>query len=558
MKKYIYLLGAFALTATLLQSCADSLDGVEQQGVLDTDKYYANATDNDAIALITSVYNSAWENYGGYPGSRNGTTVATMSDDFLATGTSIYSGATLVNAMTDDFTGLFSINYKCNMIIEKLQESSAERSRVVGEAYFWRAWAYFKLIRGWGNPPLVDHVLASNELQPGNGNTADLWNYVFTSLQEAIKRLPSKSNMNSQADLGARVTKEAAYALLGKAYLYSGDSVSAVTALEEVVNSGLYGLIDDFEDLYTPRADFSKEYMWEFNAADDNDVNRDAEQKIDFYFNWRSEVLTMPGGSHLSGFSQGYSTNFVNKDFYDFLVARSELGKPRQKGTVWTIDEAANMFITLSDDSYKGSKNYEGDNLKALTDKGMSKEHAAFQLLWNNFTNASATNCAGYLPVKVYMWNSDTYTVTSTNGIFSKANYPGMRYAEVLLLYAEAALGSSSQQKGLAALNQVRDRAGLAPLSTYNLQDVKDERRAELWGEGERFFDVVRWGDAPTAFANVGKNLYQLTADANTFTTNLVTTPFSGWTGWQDKYKLFPYPYSEMKLNPNLVQNPGW
>ena len=78
------------------------------------------------------------------------------------------------------------------------------------------------------------------------------------------------------------------------------------------------------------------------------------------------------------------------------------------------------------------------------------------------------------------------YPATLDKDLYSKANYPGMRYAEVLLLYAEPLLGTSSESAGLAALNEVVQRAGLDALGTYTLQTVKDEKRAELWGEGER------------------------------------------------------------------------
>lgn len=265
----------------------------------------------------------------------------------------------------------------------------------------------------------------------------------------------------------------------------------------------------------------------------------------------------MPGGSHLSGFSQGYNETYSSKDFYNFMVARGEKGKPRQMGSVWSIDDAVQMFITLSGDEYKNSPNYEGNMMKALEEKGYTEKQAANMLLWGNYVSPSVNSCEGYFPAKQYMWHSDMYTATSDKDLYSKANYPGMRYAEVLLLYAEAALGTSSENTGLTALNEVRQRAGLSSLGTYTLQNLKDEKRAELFYEGERFFDVIRWGDAAANFANVGKYAYVLNGNTDN-TTTLLSEPVEGWTGWQLKYSLIPFPYSEMQLNKNLVQNPGW
>jgi hypothetical protein len=325
-----------------------------------------------------------------------------------------------------------------------------------------------------------------------------------------------------------------------------------------VIDSDLYGLVDNFSDLYTVAADFGEEYIWEYNAQDDDEVNRAVAARISFVDNWRAENITMPGGCHLTGFNQGHLASSVSKNFYDFLVARGEKGKNRQMGTVWSIEDAARMFITLSGDEYKGSPNYEGNNLKAAMENyGYSEIEAAYYLLFGGYTAPSLTACDGYLPSKMYMWHSDMYNATNDKDMYSKANYPGMRYSEVLLLYAEACLNSADESKGLAALNKVRVRAGLDALSSYTLQDVIDEKRAELYGERERFHDVVRWGIGSTAFAEVGRYQYSLMM-ANTMTYTVQKDEYAGWTGWQDRYSLFPFPYAEMQLNSNLKQNTGW
>jgi hypothetical protein len=141
---------------------------------------------------------------------------------------------------------------------------------------------------------------------------------------------------------------------------------------------------------------------------------------------------------------------------------------------------------------------------------------------------------------------------------YSRANRVYLRYAEVLLLYAETRfLLGDTTGPGLNALNQVRQRDELAPISALTLQAIKDERRAELYSEPERFFDLLRWGDAPTVLKDEGKKLYTLMAiDANG---DPVVTAIDGpGQGWQEKYWFFPYPQAQIEANPNLHQNPGW
>jgi hypothetical protein len=550
MRKYIAII-SLLLFGVIFHSCTKELDGVYQRGALGSDQFYANATDDQALSLINSIYTSAWGVTTDYSSG--------MTNDRLSTGQSVYAGtSTNTASMTGGFATYYQINYKANMIIEKMASDSPEKKRVIGEAYFWRAWAFMNLIRGWGTPPLVDHVLSADELYPSNSAPSELWNYVFTSLEEAIDRLPSKPDKGQQEAVGPRITKEAAYAVLGKSYLLSGDMANARTYLKKVIDSGSYELIDNFSDLYTIKADFSDEYIWEFNAEDADVANRGRQARITYSSQWRAENITQPGSVHLSGFNQGYSTTFPSEDFYNFLVDRGELGKNRQMGTVWSIEEAAQMFVTLSGAEYEGTPNYEGDNLAIYTDLGYTPLQAGYRLLWNNYDLPTVNTCNGYLPCKMYIWYSDMYPADSDKDLYSKANYPGMRYSEVLLLYAEACLGSASESEGLAALNDVRVRAGLGALGGYTLQDVKDEKRAELWGENERFFDVVRWGDAATEFADVGRYTYTTHGVEDDYSFTVTKESFTGWTGWDDKFKLIPFPYDEMKLNPNLIQNPGW
>ena len=127
-----------------------------------------------------------------------------------------------------------------------------------------------------------------------------------------------------------------------------------------------------------------------------------------------------------------------------------------------------------------------------------------------------------------------------------------MRYAEVLLLAAEAQLQAGNTAKALDYINQIRVRAKEEPLTSVSLSDIKMEERLELCNEAVRYQDLIRWGDAKSALADQGKQVPAFTGDAVQW--NWQNTKY----GFQDKNMLLPIPLKELELNPNMVQNAGW
>ena len=127
-----------------------------------------------------------------------------------------------------------------------------------------------------------------------------------------------------------------------------------------------------------------------------------------------------------------------------------------------------------------------------------------------------------------------------------------MRYAEVLLLAAEANLQAGNTANALKYINMIRERAKLTPLTTVSLSDIKMEKRLELCNEGVRYQDLVRWGDAKTAMAEQGKQVPAFTGSDVQW--NWQNTKY----GFQDRNVLLPIPLKELELNPNMNQNAGW
>ena len=142
-------------------------------------------------------------------------------------------------------------------------------------------------------------------------------------------------------------------------------------------------------------------------------------------------------------------------------------------------------------------------------------------------------------------------------GMVCHQNARWMRYAEVLLLGAEAHLAAGNSGQALKYINEVRDRAKLAPLGTVSLKDIQTEKRLELVGEGTRYQDMIRWGIAADRLKSQGEKCPVLDSNGNVKynTYNKDASKFGFKTG---KHELLPYPGTEIRLNPNITQNPGW
>ena len=134
-----------------------------------------------------------------------------------------------------------------------------------------------------------------------------------------------------------------------------------------------------------------------------------------------------------------------------------------------------------------------------------------------------------------------------------------MRYAEVLLSAAEANFQSGNTGKALQYVNEVRTRAKVTPLTSIDLAKIKLERQVELCMEGQRYLDLVRWGDAYDVLKDQGKNIEMLDIDANgnwILVPDAASSPSYGFK--KGVNELLPYPKEEIDQNPNIIQNPGY
>lgn len=542
MKKII-ILAATLLLSVSFTSCTDRLEN-PQKGVIDLETYYKNAGPAECEQLIAAAYNSFFDmlsvgsgntldilggdmTNGGGSWSDNANAYRDGQELILTLGSWPFSSERRGAKMFESF---YNLIYRCNLIVDNVPDQAGEVARIKGEAKAMRALGLWEAMKWYGTPPFADHIYSDEDMYAPNGDPAEMITWILQNLDEASNALPALPGKGQQAKIGGRFTAEAAKAYYGKVAVWYGTKYKdnailqkGQAALKAVINSGKYDLIP-VEDLFYYRADFCPEYILERNAAE---VSVNQMMQNDNRHTWRGlrfDRIQVPAG--VINYSWGYC--LPSKDFVEFMLAHDGgEDNPRLRSKIISYDR----LLTLPYAPGTTPGVFEGNTL---------------------------VDCVGWFNYLGFMWESEEYSDTGSDHM-SRANDPKLRYADVLLLYAEACVALNSEMAdGLAALNKVRVRAGLEPLASMTYQDVKDERRAEMWGERDRYFDLVRWGDVAQARKDAGKVRYEFYGYKPGTTEYDIRESAGLGHGWDDKFLLFPFPDLQLKANPNLKQNPGW
>lgn len=363
----------------------------------------------------------------------------------------------------------------------------------IGEAKFIRAINHFYACIVFGEVPLVDHVLGPSEYQMGRSSIRDIFNLVEKDLLEAMEVLPERGSWNGEE---GRATKGACQALLARMYLYESSYAKhyagqdprynglnerwadALKYAEFVINSGKYKLVgidgekyatwrspetDGYRYIFTSEGDHSPETVFEITCLQEGLGFNEARGQA--LTNWTcARYMFLADGSETSTtyWGLGLPTQAV-KNLFD-------PGDPRLATTMAYEGAPDEQWIEVG-----GAKRYE-----------MSFSHSVtktYQRKWE-------CSAAEYFDVKMD-WNT------------APSNVKLIRFSDVYLMAAEAALMMGQNDKALNYVNKVRERARNcgtsgqpAALSSVSLQDIMKERRLEFTGEGHRMFDIVRWNIA--------------------------------------------------------------
>lgn len=485
---YIKLLIVFGL----LSSC-DQLLNIDPEFSQDAESFFNTPEDYEraligAYDLMQTSYLQVWIG-------------EIASDNSIAGGESVNDSRGLheIESMThggvnEELRSLMRFNYagiaRTNYIFENRNNIDFEgKERILAEASFLRAYYYFVLVTYFGDVPLlVDRRTSINELS-GLDRTpkAEVYAQIERDLQTAINVL------DWNVPVIGRITKGAAMALLGKVFLYQGKNVEAASVLGEIIftNQAGYGLFNDYSRLFYLENEninedvFTIQYSGQEGGSYDCFVCLEGNAAVGFH-----------GIRQYNGplYGDGNSYNLPTQDLYDAF----EENDPRRDATILDIE----AFIAAQ------------PNPDAISYAIGGGGHTGY---YNN----------------KYIKRLDERGLPDDD-LTSPLNYRVIRFADVLLMAAEAFQKTGNDEGARTELNKVRSRVGMPAINSSGaalLDDILHERRLELSGEGYRFFDLVRTGRAAAEIQGFQPN----------------------------KNELFPIPQVEIDLaGGNWTQNPGY
>jgi hypothetical protein len=403
--------------------------------------------------------------------------------------------------------------YRANQVITNvagIDMDATLRDRYIGEAKFLRAWYYYNLTTIWGNIPLILEPSQPND-KPSQVSQAEVWAQIEKDLMEASAVLPESY---SGDDIG-RATKGAAQGMLGRVYLQQGKNQETVDALAYLISgtgSGQYGLIPNYYDNFRHTTENNQESVFEIqfkmrpeNTGDDAPTSNVGTSRAPFF--------APPG----HGFNDANMHRWV---VHEFLKERTKTGErdPRLAVTALydSTDERGPDFTMVYGSSFT-SKDYDA---------------GIFSRVW----------------YRKYL--NDELRLNEFEVFNGPKNFRSIRFADVLLMYAEALNNLGRTADAYPFVDRVRERAGLEKLSVVKpglsqaqfLQQLMHERVTELTGECVRWNDLARWGyfDDPAKLEELKRR----------------DPEFENFQIPRNKY--MPIPQSEIDINPNLTQNTGW
>jgi len=398
---------------------------------------------------------------------------------------------------------------------DSLKLSDEASLRNVGEACFFRAYAYFELVKTYGDVPLINFKITNptQSIQP-KSPAAAIYAFIDSNLQVASALLPLKSSEYGEGYTG-RLTKGAANTLWAQTYLFRNDWANVVARCNEVISSGQYSLMHEFSDIWRDGGENGPESIFEMQAFVGSGAASNS--AVDYGSDWGTSQQVRQNGAPIQ-WNLGWGWNTPT----DKLVSEWPDDDPRKAKTIL----------------YSG----EPDGGTALGGFGA--------------TLPAYTNPDGNGGLARKYWNKKLYTGNdpalraSTGFINNKGaarwiNHRILRYADVILMLAEASNEMGDGPTAEANLEMIRARAAgdsgktrtKVPYIPFKdqaqmRQAIKDERRWEFAMEGYRFYDLVRWGDAVNVL---------------------------GPLGYTNRARFYPIPQKAIDLSGGvLTQNPEW
>ena len=455
------------LTCCLIFSGCDKFLNVDTQYTQDAENYFQSPEDYEqalvgAYDLLQGSFMSVWIS-------------EIASNNTIAGGESVNDtqGLHQIDEMThggvnSELRSLFRWNYagitRCNFIMENKDNIEfSGKDKILAEAKFLRAFYYFELVKFFGDVPLIidARIGAQEATEIARSPVSEVYAQIEQDLLDASSVLDQISLIKGKA------TKGAAMALLGKVYLYQKKYIEAANKLDEVINSGVYSLISDYSALFSVANENNSETVFdvEYSGAEGGGYGC---------------LICLEGnaGPGFQGIRQyngpiygdGNSYNLPTQNLYDAF----DPADPRRDMTILDID----AFIA------------EQANPESIT------------------YGIGAGGHTGYYNNK-YIKRQNELGLPD-NDLTSPVNYRVIRYADVLLMAAEAHFQNGNISEAQNKVDLVRNRVGVASTTVNSIDDIFNERRYELACEGHWFFDLVRWGKAESAIDGFQTGTHEL------------------------------------------------
>jgi len=514
-----YLLTCCVLALTILPiSCDEGLLDQVNSNTVSTGTFWGNAS--DVSLAVNGMYHPITNTF--FWGRIVHTGAMLRSDIFNVrpfgpnTAMSTFQGeAGAARWSTEIWQEPFKAIFRANAVLENTNETNVSdataRNGFLGQAYFMRAFSYWYLVNLYGNVPLVTNTAQSSaDFFPAQASPSEVWAQIIADFTQAESLLPASWE---GSDIG-RPTSGAATGFIGKSHLYQGNWAEAEAAFNKVISGGMYSLLPaaQYMDNFTEGNENNSESLFELQF-----LGQDA-------FAWGVDI---PGTGNMGNFHIDYAPPGKSPDLSHYI-------------NTWVKDvfEANNETIrrdaTLAYD-YAGSTGYGGVDF--ATDFAAEIELAANE-------GMEAIYSRKYAGMDIGKREEVDFLGTNVG-----TNWRIIRYADVLLMAAEAKNEQGKTAEAEALLNQVRDRAQVAQKTGLDQAAMKqaiiEERVLELSGESHRFFDLVRWG-----LADDYMGATSLHGDH--------PKSLSGGAFQTSKHEYIWIPDSELSANANLSQNPGY
>ncbi len=564
MKQLLAILTLFgSLTFT---SCKDFLTE-EVRGQQNLDTYFTTA--DECEAYITGCYQDI--TCGGWWNINTVWLLSEMCSDDAWMGNTTQSQSDYISlahyqgngASNGPISNFWQYRYKgilrCNVAIDRISNAELEdkelQARLVAEARFLRGYFYFELARNFGGVPLITEFKMPEEIQGiTRASLENTYKFIEEDLIAAAEVLPKRSEY-ADADMG-RATSGAALGLLGKVYLYQEKWTEARDVLQKLIpESGYTG-----EDAQTTEYDL----LPNFGDVWDKDFDNSVESLFEVQYEYHA---TLAVGGSLSTVTGARSCGAALGDGWAWCqptanleAAYSEDDERRE----WTIIKTG--CTEIKGETEENFTKILNDNKEiSVYDDCVEK----YNLPANSLVIDPSGHKSGRIIRKYYLPLNDRPEVYNTDK--SPLNHRILRYADVLLMYAEACNELSDDTHAQAALNRVRNRAGLSPVSVTGNElrhAIRNERRLELAFEQNRLYDIRRWKDdnGKPVIANlmgengsfVKWNTDPATRDAMEWD-NQGEASDKGKSFREDRDLLFPIPLYEVTMsNGSIEQNPNW